>query len=92
MTKENVKYMIDLMPDEKFNEFAAKIVTFFPIDETLTDEEREDEELIKLVEAQLAKYGSWEELEKHCISEEDLMLELGITEEDIENAEEDELI
>jgi DNA-binding protein H-NS len=92
MTKENVKYMIDLMPDEKFNEFAAKIIAFFPIDEKLTDEERENEELTKLVEARVAKYGSFEEMFKHCISEEELMSELGITEEDIENAEEDELI
>jgi hypothetical protein len=91
MTKENVKYMIDLMPDEKFNEFAAKIVAFFPIDEELI-EEREDEELARLAGERIDSYGGWEEAEQHCISSEEFWSSLGVTAEDIENAEEDELI
>ncbi|MDR0943268.1 MAG: hypothetical protein LBM41_01935 [Ruminococcus sp.] len=61
-------------------------------DEKLTDEERENLELSKLIEDRVAKYGSFEEMFKHCISHEDLMLELGITQEDIDNAEDVELI
>jgi uncharacterized membrane protein len=72
-SSEQIKDLMNL-PEEKFEEIIDQI---------------EDEELSKLVEERVAKYGSWEELEKHCISHEELMLELGITDEDIENAEDD---
>jgi hypothetical protein len=75
-SSEQIRSLMHL-PEEKFEELVDEI---------------EDEELLKLAEYRLAKYGSLEELNKHCISHEELMLELGITQEDIDNAEEDELI
>ncbi|MDR0987273.1 MAG: hypothetical protein LBL98_06255 [Ruminococcus sp.] len=87
MTKEYLKIKIDYMPEADFNEFAAKIIAFLPHDE-LT----EDEELLKLANERIEAYGGFEEAKKHFIPHEEVMTRLGITEEDIENAEDVELI
>ncbi|MDR0903842.1 MAG: hypothetical protein LBM59_04350 [Ruminococcus sp.] len=87
MTKEIMITKIASMPEADFNEFAAKIIAIYPF-----DEKAEDEELLKLAEERINAYGGWEEAQKHFISHEEVMSRLGITEEDIENAEDVELI
>ncbi|MDR0804263.1 MAG: hypothetical protein LBN42_00580 [Oscillospiraceae bacterium] len=54
-------------------------------------EDEEDAELIALAEERLGKYGSDEEMLKHTISYEELLLHLGITQEDVDNAEDLEI-
>ncbi|MDR0919717.1 MAG: hypothetical protein LBM93_10830 [Oscillospiraceae bacterium] len=74
--KEKIKDLMSLS-EEKYEELIDEI---------------EDEELSQLVENRINAYGGWEELEKHLISEEEFMAKLGITESDIENAEDVDLV
>jgi hypothetical protein len=82
------------MSDEAFIDYIKKNVNPSLSSEEIEAviDEVEDEYLSKRVNELIEKYGSIEELEKHCISHEEFIKGLGITEEDIENAEEDELI
>ncbi|MDR0991513.1 MAG: hypothetical protein LBL87_01265 [Ruminococcus sp.] len=63
--------------NEKFEEFANQI---------------ENEALTKLADNRINSYGGWEEAEKHFLSEDEFMAKIGVTEADIENAEDIELI
>jgi predicted P-loop ATPase len=87
MTREVVKNEIDQMPDRAFDAFVSMFSAFFAY--VIVDE---DEKLLKLADERITAYGGWEEAEKHFISQEEFNSRLGITEEDIENAEDDELI
>jgi hypothetical protein len=75
------------MPDRAFDAFVSMFSAFFAYVNAY-----EDDELLKLADERINSYGGWEEAEKHFISQEEFCSRLGITEENIENAEEEEFI
>ncbi|MDR0943269.1 MAG: hypothetical protein LBM41_01940 [Ruminococcus sp.] len=87
-----MKRVIDEMPDKVFNALVSWFISFLPDNDKIDYEELEDAELLRLVTERINSYGGWEEAKKHFISAEEFWSSLGVTAEDIENAEEDELI
>lgn len=77
---------------KKFDANEISAILHIPM-EKLEDliEEIEDEELFELANAVINKYGGLEGVREHSISHEELLKELGITEEDLENAEDPEI-
>jgi hypothetical protein len=95
MTKSQFKTAIDLMPDEVFEVFAVVSSAYLDYLEEKKGnnlEQIENLKLLKLVNKRIEAYGGWEKAQKHFLSQEEFMSKLGITKEDVENAEDDVLL
>jgi hypothetical protein len=97
-TREMIKRDIDVLPDESLANVRNLIRLFIkyskPINEKFEEftNQLENEGLLTLAENRINAYGGWEAAEKHFISESEFMSKIGVTEADIKNAEDVDLI